>query len=212
MRIGCVPDLPLQRLQAFLGALYEHQPGLQVTVTHLPSLAQLQRLHSGELDLAVLHQPSDEEGIEMEPLFEGEPLAALLPIGHRLAGRQALHPEDLADEVLIMPPGSADPALNHKLTAALEEVGHRFREVLETPGWDPRDVLFAVADGRGITVRPRSTMVVVGQSDTIVTARPLEPEMRMPDTAIAWRADPRPELLSTLAAARQVARRMRAHR
>ncbi len=50
LRLGCLPDLPLQRLQAFLGVLYEHEPALDVDVAHLPSHEQVARLRNGELE------------------------------------------------------------------------------------------------------------------------------------------------------------------
>ena len=51
--MGCAPDVPLQRLQGFLGLLYSRHG--DVDVTHLPSAVQLRELREGELDLGVVH-------------------------------------------------------------------------------------------------------------------------------------------------------------
>lgn len=55
LRIGCVHDLPLERLLRFLAALKEHDSTVQPRVTHLPSVEQVRRLRRGELDLGVFH-------------------------------------------------------------------------------------------------------------------------------------------------------------
>lgn len=43
LRIGCVPDLPLQKLQSFLGPLHRLEAGLRVEVVHLRTRDQLER-------------------------------------------------------------------------------------------------------------------------------------------------------------------------
>ena len=42
LRIGCAPDVPLRRLQTFLGLLY-HCVDFEVEVIHLPTGEQLRR-------------------------------------------------------------------------------------------------------------------------------------------------------------------------
>ena len=102
LRIGCIAELPLQRLQAFLGALYTRHPGVGAELTHLAAMEQLEALRAGELHLAVIHHDRGEDGIEMEPLFHGERLAAFLPVDHHLADGPAIAPGDVGEEVLLV--------------------------------------------------------------------------------------------------------------
>ena len=83
--IGCVPDLPTQRLQSLLGALHARDRTSGVEVVHLRTPEQLTRLRNGELDAAVIQHRRELPGVEMQPLLEGERLCAFVPVGHRLA-------------------------------------------------------------------------------------------------------------------------------
>jgi DNA-binding transcriptional LysR family regulator len=207
VQIGCVPDLPVQHLQSFLGGLYLDQPDLLVDVAHVHTAEQLRALQGGELDLGVIRHARDARGIEVEPLFQGEQLAAFLWIGHRLAPSSSVGPDDLREESLVVPPRTVDPALDDRLKTRLV-AGYQFREIRDAPGADARSLLFAVGEHRAIAVAPISLLYAAGDVATLVTARPLRPALLMPDTALAWRADPPPELGKIVAAARAVARRL----
>lgn len=206
--LGCAPDMSLDRLQAFLGALYSSHPELHTEVVHLPSAEQLRRLELGALDLALVHDPGPQPLVEFEAACPGEPLVAYVSIAHPLAGREALGPDELRDELRVTFPRRAEPALSDRLTAVLEEAGVQFRSVHETAGADPRDVLLAVADLRGVTIGARSLLAVAGELDSIVTSCRLEPALRMPDTMLAWRSRAKGED-GIVAAARDAARRLR---
>jgi DNA-binding transcriptional LysR family regulator len=123
LRLGCPPDLPLQRTQAFLGGMYGHDPESRIEVTHVRSPEQLRRLRAGELDIGVIHSERNDDAIEMEPLFRGEPLAALLPVGHRLAPNHGISPDELRGEVLVIFPRVEDPPFHDRLLAAIQTPG-----------------------------------------------------------------------------------------
>lgn len=205
VRIGCVPDLRLQRLQSFLGGLYASVPELEVEVSHLRSAEQLIRLRGGALDLGLVHTAGAQGAIETTAVFQGERLAAFLPPGHRLSGKTPLTPTDLADEVLVVAPRLADPNLQDELMARLTSARYRFREVCETSGADIRDVLFAVAEGHGVGLGPAPTAEILGELGKVVTRHALDPAPSMPDTLVAWTVGAGPELAELIAAARRLA-------
>ena len=91
----------------------------------------------------------------------------------------------------------------------IARAGYRFAEVRERGGDDPRDLLFAVAEGRGITIGPLSLRALAGDIGTLVTARPLDPPQTMPDTLVAWRANPPAHVRETLALAQALAEGLR---
>lgn len=138
-------------------------------------------------------------------MFVGEPLAAFLPPGHRLAARESITPGDLGDDVLIVTPREGDPTLHDHLTTLLATAGHRFFDVRETTGEDARSLLLAAAENQCVAIAPASTREIVGDIASLVNTRPLEPVLRTPDTALAWRVTPPPELEPIVAAARQAA-------
>jgi DNA-binding transcriptional LysR family regulator len=208
LRTGCVPDLALQRLQSLAGALYAFDPDLQLEVMRLRSAAQLERLHAGDLDLGIVHGSPIDDAIAVEPLFRGEPLTAILPVGHPLAGRPVVGVEDLRGQVLVTFRRAADAALHDDLMATVRGAGIDFRAVREYGEHDPRDVLLAVAEGRGVTLAPLSTMRVDGELSGVLERVALEPLLRMPDTLLAWRHDPRDAVARVIDAARAAAREL----
>ncbi len=209
LRIGCVAELALQRVQSFVGALYAASPRLEAELRHLPCAAQVRALKSGELDLGLLYGTGDLDGIEAVPIFPGERLAAIVPIGHRLARRPVVTPRDLCQEELLTAPRRIDPAVHDALIARVRESGHEFRRVREWGGGDPRDVLMAVAHGNGVALAPAPLLDTVGELATIVTARPIDPPVRMAATVLAWRAPANAAVSPLLEVARAAARELR---
>lgn len=210
LRTGCVPDLALQRLQSLAGALYAFDPDLELQVIRLRSATQLERLRGGDLDLGVVHGSRVASGIAVEPLFRGEPLTVILPIAHPLARRPFVGPGDLRGEVLLTFPRAADAALHDDLLESIRRAGIEFRAVREYGEHDPRDVLLGVAEGRGVTLAPLSTTMAAGELSAVLERVALEPLVRMPDTLLAWRSDPRAAVARVIDAARAAARELHA--
>jgi len=209
LRIGCVAELALQRVQSFLGALYASAPRLEAELRHLPSAAQVRALQSGELDLGLLYGTGDLDGIEAVPIFPGEQLAAIVPIGHRLARRPVVTPHDLRQEELLTAPRRIDPAVHDALIARVRDAGHEFRRVREWGGGDPRDVLMAVAQGNGVALAPAPLLDAVGEIATIVTSCPTDPPVRMAAIVLAWLAPANARVSPLLKVARAAARELR---
>jgi LysR substrate binding domain len=210
LRAGCVPDLALQRLQSLVGALYAFDPTMELQVARLRSAAQLAYLRAGDLQLGIVHGTRTGANIAVEPIFRGEPLTVILPLGHRLAGRAAVGPEDLRDELLLTFPRRADPGLHDDLLDLVSGAGLQFRAVEDYGDSDPRDVLLAVAEGRGITLAPISMFEIDADLSAVLERVALEPLVRMPDTLLAWRSEPSDAVARVLAAARAAARELHA--
>lgn len=66
-------------------------------------------VRSGAADVAILRAPFDQRGLDTEVLL-AEPRVAVLPAGHRLAGRRELRRADLAGEPMPRWAGQSDPA------------------------------------------------------------------------------------------------------
>jgi DNA-binding GntR family transcriptional regulator len=109
------------------------------------------------------------------------------------------------NEVLLVTPREADPALDDRLMTLLATAGHRFRHVRRTTGEDARSLLLAVAEQHGVAVAAASIVEILGDIVSLVVPRRFEPALRLPDTALAWRAGPPPELQTIISSARQAA-------
>jgi hypothetical protein len=174
---------------------------VETEVLHLDTAEQVARLRAGDLDLGVIDYVEPAPPLLMQPLYAGERVAVLLPPGHLLVARPAIRPGDLAGETLLRPPRTANPAFHDVLDRALSAAGHRVCRRHET-GSHPHDVLFAVAQGQGAALGPPSILRSAGELGAMLSSRPLDPPVHMPDTQLAWRADP-PSALAD--AAREVA-------
>jgi DNA-binding transcriptional LysR family regulator len=207
LRVACVPHLPIERLLAFLGALHGRDSSFRPQVMHMPSGEQVTRLRSGEIDVGIFNA-GEIEGLEQEPLFPGERLIAFLPTNHRLLAQATLSPRDLEREVLVVFPQSAGLGAHNRWLDLLGSAGYRFAEVREAGGIHARDLVLAVAEEIGVALAPAS-LAEISDAGGLVVRRELDPPVSMPDTVVAWRADPPPQLKQVLSTVREVARELR---
>ena len=127
----------------------------QFAIRHPDVLVDLQRIEGddqaamlldGRIDVGYVRLPIDEAGLRVTPLYT-EPRVAVLPTGHRLAGKEQIAQADLAGEpVLWHADTSTQPTKRPHPNA-----GYLVRGVDET--------LEHVAAGRGISFLARSATV-----------------------------------------------------
>ena len=189
LRIGFVPYRTVATLDRFLAALHDRHPSVTTRISHLPSYEQLARLRARELDVGILVTPGDEPGLEREPLLEGDPVVAFVPVDDPLALKEHLTPADLCDQNLILFPRELAPALHDWLLATFKAGGYSFRAVQPSGGVEVQDMVAAVAQGLGVSLGGQA-MVEASGVGTLVAARPIAPPMRLPATVVAWRSDP----------------------
>ena len=208
VRIGCVPELPIERLLLFVATLQARASDATAQVKHLASAEQLQHLRAGALDLAIFHESEDILDVETEPLFPGEALMILLPPDHRLAEHPIVRSDDLSAEALVTYPRVVNPTLYDRVLALFDDRGYRFSTIRETEGSNPRDLMLAVASGSGVALVPAS-IPELSETGGIAVRRPIDPPMEMPDTVVAWPVNPPrlpPKLVETV---RDLARGLR---
>jgi DNA-binding transcriptional LysR family regulator len=208
LRIGAAAYIQLEPLHRFVAALRERHPTSHAEVARLPALEQQRRLLDGRLDLGLFPETDDQHGLRREPLLPEEPLAAFMARDHPLASNDAVTPGDLFGERILVFE-TANPPLWEACRRRFEEVGYRFNIVDDVAGSnDGRDGLLAASTGRGIVLLPAS-LAEVSQADSLVSQRDLDPPVSMPQTVVAWRADPSPRLARVIGVVREVARELR---
>lgn len=127
-------------------------PDVTVDVQRIEWDDQAAMLLDGRIDVAYVRLPIDEVGLRVTPLYT-EPRVAVLPAGHRLAGRDKITEEDIVGEPLIWhADASAQPTRRTHPNA-----GYLARGVDET--------LEHVAAGRGISFLARSASVFYSHPD-----------------------------------------------
>ncbi|GAA2442580.1 hypothetical protein GCM10009857_02510 [Agromyces soli] len=99
----------------WLRAWAERHPELPLEAVRVDEPAQLDRLLTGEVDLAFVRLPVDDAGLHVIPLWEEQPVV-VLEKGHPFADAEALSLAELEGEPLA--PVQDDPAMTIELVAA----------------------------------------------------------------------------------------------
>jgi DNA-binding transcriptional LysR family regulator len=152
--IGFMPGLIVTAaVRAMLGL----HPQLTVDVLRTSWDDQTEVLQDGRADVSYVRLPVDQIGLQVRRLL-AEPRVAVLPAGHRLAGKDTITIADLADEHLLQDPGAVpewrDIATEMRTRRRSAPVFRTVEEKLEH-----------VAAGHGIVLLPLSTAVFYTRPD-----------------------------------------------
>ncbi|AUA15067.1 LysR family transcriptional regulator [Streptomyces sp. SID8382] len=130
----------------------DRHPDVLVDVQRIEWDDQAPMLLDGRIDVGYVRLPIDEAGLRVAPLYT-EPRVAVLPAGHRLAGREQITEADLAGEPLVWHADTSTQPTRRPHPNA----GYLVRGVDET--------LEHVAAGRGISFLARSATVFYSHPD-----------------------------------------------
>src|SRR5579863_1850817 len=161
-------------------------PDVELVLRELPTVAQLNALTSGGLDLGVIRGPIAERdldpGLELMTI-QREHLVAALPAAHPLAARRRLRAESLRGETFVILARREAPGLYAGLASTMGEAGGVPEDVLEVA--EMQTIISLVAGGFGVSLVPES----VGQIDRSgVAFRAIAGRTPTIELALAWRA------------------------
>lgn len=128
MRLGLFPTLAPYLLPHVVPTIRKRFPRLELLLVEEKTDALLKLLRDGRLDAALLALPVHDHQLHVEPLFE-EPFLLAVPQSHRLAKREQLRLDEIANEsLLLLEDGHCmrDQALDVcHLSGAVEKSGFR---------------------------------------------------------------------------------------
>jgi DNA-binding transcriptional LysR family regulator len=155
LAIGCVGSATYSLLPRLVRALGESLPGVEVSVRgEMLAPAQLAALAAGDIDLALLRPPVQQDGVVTETIRRDRLLVAL-PAEHPLTVRDTLAVEDLREADFIAHASQGRSVMSSVLSAVCAEAGFvpRVRhEVMETS-----TLVTLVAAGLGVAIVPAPT-------------------------------------------------------
>jgi DNA-binding transcriptional LysR family regulator len=137
----------------------KRHPDLRVDVQRIDWDDQAPMLLDGRIDIGYVRLPIPEAGLRVAPLYT-EPRVAVLPVSHRLAGKEEITEADLAGEPLIWHADTSTQPTRRPHPNA----GYLVRGVDET--------LEHVAAGRGISFLARSATVFYSRPDVVYVPVP----------------------------------------
>jgi DNA-binding transcriptional LysR family regulator len=198
LRVGFLSTVANYFMAPVVRAFRERHPGVTLHTEDLTIAALVAGLRDGTLD-AGLSRPPLIDDLATEVVLR-EPVAAVLPEGHRLAGRAELTLADLADEPWVLTPRSSWPPWHRQFDEDFARAGFRPRVVQR--GTTPQGLLALVAAGVGVT---RLTLSSRSLRDGGVTFVPLTGEEAY--VMLVWREDaPNPVLPAFRAVVHDIAR------
>ena len=199
VRIGYAWSVRFETLPAIGRELRAHHPGIDLLTQEIWNSRMPDALADGTIDVAIALCPEVASGVESEPI-RSEPLVALLPASHRLAGEHVLALESLASEEFVLFPRELAPRLHDAFMAIYRRAGFepRLRRESFHAGWDI-GILDQIA---AATLVPASVSTALPGG---VTAVPLSDPAAELDTFLVMPAGPRsPAVETCIAAARAV--------
>ncbi|GHH85992.1 LysR family transcriptional regulator [Streptomyces sulfonofaciens] len=141
-------------------ALSGRHPDLAVDVVRTSYRDQARIVLDGRVDVCFVRTPVDQRGLQLRPLFS-EPRVAVVPAGHRLAGKASVAIADLGRERLLQDPDAVPEWRD--LPAHPDDPPRRPRPVLDSV----EEKLEYVAADEGLIVLPLSTAAFYTRPDIV---------------------------------------------
>jgi DNA-binding transcriptional LysR family regulator len=127
--------------------------------------------------------PVQEPDLFTRLLFE-EPLTVCLPVGHRLATRSSIRPEELADEPMVSVARQVLPGRHEDIVAHFESLGVSLRFASEAAS--SKEALWLVTQNAGVALMTKSS-AISHRFDVVV--RPLSDRLLTVKSGILTRRD-----------------------
>ena len=188
LKLGAIYTIGPYLFPHLVPQLKQKMPELQLYIEENFTAVLRQKLRSGELDAIIISLPFSEPDVAIQELYD-EPLVAVLPINHPLAGAANISPAQLQQENLL-----------------LMAAGHCFRDQVSelipqvtstTVGSSLETLKYMVASGLGVTILPWSASNS-GNANGLQSL-PLQAPSASRSVALAWRLSfPRHQLIETL--------------
>lgn len=178
--VGASPSVGTQLLPQTLAGFTQRYPGIEMRLHESGIQTLLEWLESGNVDVAIVTLPVDDEALTVVPLFSEE-LVAVVPKGHRLAAGESLSLRDLRDEPWVLSPKNYE--LREATLNACQAAGFVPRVVLD--GGEMDTLMRLVAAGVGVTLVPRLAV----QNNTNVVALQVNDMELSRSLGLVWRGD-----------------------
>ena len=136
-------------------------PSCRIVVRRVGWEDQLEVVRNGTADIAYARDPEPDDDLEVVPLLH-EGRDVVLPLGHDLAARPQITPEDLRD-VLLLQDVAVAPEWHSAATARMRREAARVAHAATV-----EEKLELVASGRGFVILPRSTTAAYRRPDVVI--------------------------------------------
>lgn len=196
LRLGVIYTVGPYLLPHLIPTLRKHAPNMPLVIEENFTRNLSQQLRNNELDAIIVALPLGLSGVATWALYD-EPFVVVLPYGHAWAGKQAIKPNELAgEELLLLGPGHC---FRDQVLEACPDCREPDREQQPRAGSSLETIRHMVASGLGITVLPQSSISDSRDEQPLLQTRPFVEVAPTRRIAIAWRRSfPRPRAIAAL--------------
>ncbi|MFU1929944.1 LysR family transcriptional regulator [Bordetella hinzii] len=199
--IGFVPSTLYGFVPELIRYLRQADAQVEVGLSEMTTLPQIEALKSGRIDLGIGRIPFDDPAIERRVLME-EPLVTALPPSHPLAGRKRLTVAELAAQPFVLYPARPRPNYADHVLGLFRAAGHQPTVIQEAN--ELQTALGLVVAGLGLTLVPAS---VQRSNRADIVCLPVDAPAFTSPVILSWRrGDSSPFLAQAIAAAERLAR------
>lgn len=149
LRVGFTHPLGAELLTSASTVFRIRNPGCGVEVREVHLSDRFGPLRRDELDVVFLEFPADETDLLRGPVLLRNRKVLVTARNHRLADRDAVCTEDLADETVFCPAGLEDYFIDHHLPARTAS-GHRIHRSMTMLYW--QEVQIQIGAGNGVAI------------------------------------------------------------
>ena len=187
--LGLIASAMLGVLPAILHAFRSRYPDVSLAIREFEIAGLFEALSAGAIDVGFVHPPLRTPAALGQIALERDPLVAVLPVSHRLAGAKSIALADLADDPWIMFPRDNSTAIYDRIMAICERVGFLPKVVQEAGPVPTR--LGLVASGFGVQLVHKAWEVMRYPGIVYV---PIHPTAMIAHSCYWRKGDPSPVL------------------
>ncbi|MEV8096596.1 LysR family transcriptional regulator [Kitasatospora sp. NPDC085879] len=151
LRIGFAASLAPTVLPELLRSFRAGRPGVELELRELTTAPQVAALREHAIDVGLMREPPQDPELVVEALWS-EGFVAVLPVGHRLAGRRAVPVAELAGESFVLLPRACGPTVHDRIVGVCREAGFEPRVAQRAVEW--QTVAALVGAGLGVSLAP----------------------------------------------------------
>lgn len=197
LKVGAIFTIGPYLLPKMLPRIKASAPELPIVVEESYTAELRKKLRAGTLDAIIVALPFTEPDVLTVPLYD-EPFVVLLPEDHPLAAQQAISPEQLLSQRLLLL--GEGHCFRDQVLAMCPNIQTSTQAIENVAGTSLETIKYMVATGLGITILPKMAADTGNFQDTGLVIRPIDSPAHTGRTvALAWRASfPRPQIIDTL--------------
>jgi LysR family hydrogen peroxide-inducible transcriptional activator len=185
LRFGAIYTVGPYLLPYLVPRLHEKAPMMPLVIEENFTAKLLEELRDNELDVAILAEPFDAQGLMTWPVYDEE-FMVMVPANHPWTQEKEIPAKRLAEErLLLLGPGHC--FRDQVIEACPKCVESESDGPRPQTGSSLETIRYMVAGGLGITVLPRSSIENRSDDSGLIVARPFTPKAPSRRIVLVWR-------------------------